>query len=390
MADAAGGVGAALALAAVLLGCGKDPPAPAAKVDSAAPPAASAAPRPTAEPTSTAAAAPGGAACAFDRGLTGTIGRAGVFVHLARTGDDLAGTYFYANVGADLSLKGTVRGTAITLDEAVAGKSTGTITGECQAGGAIAGTWTSPDRSRTLPVALAVPSRPMVGTRKLEIKAKSTVKVGGQSLGDCEYRRSLPVVFGGPSAAVERRMAESIARAAKGISDPAEEKAARACPVPGEDLLLSYFDGGFTVASQDRNLLVLQFSAAISYVPAAHPANFAGATVLNLDLATGDAVTAKDVLTDEKRVVALAQKCTDTEAVLAESEPAFLFLPHGIRVVGTSYPHVVAVWTFQGPELSYAALLRDGLLKPGAPIARVWASEKPAAAGESPCKTRWK
>ena len=44
---------------------------------------------------------------------------------------------------------------------------------------------------------------------------------------------------------------------------------------------------------------------------------------------------------------------------------------------------------FQGPVISYAALLREGLLKPDFAEAALWASTAPAARGASPCVSVW-
>jgi hypothetical protein len=44
---------------------------------------------------------------------------------------------------------------------------------------------------------------------------------------------------------------------------------------------------------------------------------------------------------------------------------------------------------FQGPVISYAALLREGLLKPDFAEAALWASTVPAARGASPCVRVW-
>jgi hypothetical protein len=351
-------------------------------------PAASAAPSSAPRLSTPPPAAPGAtAACSFERGLTGAIGPASVFVQLHRAGDELTGTYFYEKVGAEISLQGRITGASVALVESLAGKSTGKLEGECQAGGALTGTWSSPDGSRKLPFSLSVPAKITVGTRRLAFTARSKDRDG---LGDCTFNRVTPVVFGAASAAVERRMAETIAAAARAISDPQDERDARACHATGDRGRLAYFDGGFTTPSQDAKVLVFLFSAGVNTVPSAHPENYMGATVLNLDVATGEAVTAAEVITDTKRLVEIAQKCSDGEVPPAGGDPDYLFLPRGIQVVGTSYPHALAVFTFQGPVISYASLLRDGLLKEGSPIARVWSGVKPAAAGDSPCLVRWK
>jgi len=374
-------------VACLLAGCSKDP-APYPVPGSTAAPSTVAAASPAVAASSPGAGSPAAPpACSFERGLTGTIGPAHVFVQLHRKDDELGGSYFYEKVGAELMLTGKVTGATFALVESEHGKPTGKLDGGCQAGGAISGTWSSPDGKRTLPFSFSVPATITVGTRRLSFTARSKDADG---LGDCTFTRALPVVFGAASAAIERRMAASIASAAEGISDPQDERAARACHASGDEGRLAYFDGGFTSPSQDPNLLVFLFSAGRNAVPSAHPTNFAGATVLNLDVATGKAVTVTEVVTDEKRLVEMSRRCSDEAPDLAESGPSFLFLPRGIQVVGTSYPHAIAVVTFQGPVISYASLLRDGLLAAGSPIARVWAGQKPAAPGDSPCAVRWK
>jgi hypothetical protein len=386
------GLVVSLAMAAhVLAGCGgkRAPPPLPGDVAAQTPFAASG-------PTSSSAqlaSSPGTASpdvtavCSFERRLTGMIGPANVFAQIHRVGDELAGSYFYEKVGAELTLKGQVTGASVALFESASGKPTGKLDGECQPGGALSGTWSSPDGKRTLPFSLSVPAKIAVGTRRLHFSAKSKDADG---LGGCTFDRATPVVFGAASATVERRMAETIARAAKGISDVHDERAARACHASGDDGRLAYFDGGFTSPSQDASVLVFLFSAAMNWVPSAHPSNFAGATVLNLDVATGNEVTVADVVTNEKRLLDIAATCSEAEILLAENGPAYMFLPHGIQVVGTSYGHAAAVATFKGPVISYAALLRDGLLKAGSPIARMWAGVKAASSSDSPCLTRWK
>jgi hypothetical protein len=64
---------------------------------------------------------------------------------------------------------------------------------------------------------------------------------------------------------------------------------------------------------------------------------------------------------------------------------AYLFLDHGIKVIGLEYPtYLSRTLTFGGPVLSYGALLREGLLTPQSPIARVWNGTNPSPPGAPP------
>jgi hypothetical protein len=356
-----------------------------APTPSTAQPAASVLAAPATTETPPRAAGP----CAFDRGLVGKVGDARAFAWLARMGRELQGHYFYEKAGRDLALKGTVDDGSFSLAESLDGAATGAFAGTCSRAREIVGTWSSPDGKRSLPFSFAVPDRLTVATRRLKFTTRTRVKDDGA--GDCEFTRETPVVLGASSKEVEDRMTAAIADANKELLDPTWEKQARACGRDENGMRLTYFSSAFSVERQDETMLVLEVSGALNSTPSAHPANAVGANVLNLDVATGRTIALAEVVKDEGRLLKLAGSCSadDRGRDLENASPAYLLLRHGIRVVGTSYAHALAVMTFQGPEISYAALLRDGLLKPDSPIAREWANEKPAAPGASPCRVRW-
>ncbi len=325
----------------------------------------------------------------LDRGLAGTIGDARAFAWLRRTGREVAGSYLYEKVGRELALKGTFEGDSFTLTETLERVTTGTFTGACLRAGGIAGTWSSPDGKRTLPFWFAIPERLTVATRKVMVKTPSKVKDDGGE--DCDYEREMPVVLGASSKEIEDRMTAAITDANKELLDPTWERRARACDRDEDGMRLTWFRAGFSVVRQDASMLVLELSGALNSTPSAHPSNFVGASVLDLDVTTGRPIAITDVVKDPAALLKLASSCSDADLGrdLEDASPAYLFLPRGIRVVGTSYGHAIAALTFQGPEIAYAALLRDGLLKADSPIAREWAGEKAAARGDSPCRVRW-
>lgn len=92
----------------------------------------------------------------FARDYRGKIGdKSEVGMHLERSGDAISGTYFYASIGADLSLHGKIGGQKITLDESIGSKKTGAFELAFTDSGGLAGQWKSPDGKRVLPVELS-------------------------------------------------------------------------------------------------------------------------------------------------------------------------------------------------------------------------------------------
>ncbi|MGY4729470.1 XAC2610-related protein [Burkholderia pyrrocinia] len=100
----------------------------------------------------------------WSRNWIGTIGNRHVEVSLSRVADAMSGWYCYAPCAADkryrLALKGSFDSHGTTLSERDNGAKTNAdrVTGTWHIGspdGTVAGTWTSPDGKRTLPVSLA-------------------------------------------------------------------------------------------------------------------------------------------------------------------------------------------------------------------------------------------
>ncbi len=370
-----------VALAAACGGSQRVGPQRPARVDPAPGPAAAAdASRP----------APAADHCDFDRGLTGHVGDAVVFMNLAQAGDVLSGSYFYERVGQRLELAGRVTGSAVSLRESVSGKSTGQFEGGCGAHGELTGTWSSPDGSKTLPFDLGVPKKPMVVETGLKFTSTAKAKRGEQ----CKFERIQPAFFGGATGEIERRIAKTLREATTRdeLLDPEYEREARACV--GEDFLMGFYSG-YRVKRLDGDLLVMEVDATIMYAQRT-PTYDIDAAVLNIDLHTGKLVTIDDVVSKADALLALADDCSDVQAVQnanvldAAGKLAYLFLDHGIKVVGLNYPTYLArVMTFGGPILSYGVLLREGLLKPQSPIARTWSGTTPAPPGTSPCYKRW-
>jgi hypothetical protein len=89
----------------------------------------------------------------FDRKYAGAVGEnAKATMHLVRDGERVSGEYAYTRVGRSIGLGGTATGDgALTLQETVAGKSTGEFKGQIGSDGAFTGTWTNPGGDKKLP-----------------------------------------------------------------------------------------------------------------------------------------------------------------------------------------------------------------------------------------------
>jgi hypothetical protein len=103
----------------------------------------------------TLAHAAGASIPAYSALYVGTIGGHRVTVEIDRFADHLSGHYHYGNNGKHpIALNGTISGDTFDATETVGGKTTGLWHGTLTAG-TIAGSWSSPDKKKTLPLRAA-------------------------------------------------------------------------------------------------------------------------------------------------------------------------------------------------------------------------------------------
>jgi hypothetical protein len=158
----------ALVLGMALDGCSRSGPAPTAARDAGAAATTTTSPEAASiDPTTVAGA------------FRGTLdGKHTIVMHLVNRAGTLEGTYYYVPSIEDLQLHGTVSSAGVVhLDEASKGHPTGAFDGQLAASGALDGTWSNPDRTRSLPVHLEpVRSAPGAPVTIVERKKKAKLK----------------------------------------------------------------------------------------------------------------------------------------------------------------------------------------------------------------------
>lgn len=389
-----------LGAAALLVACKRAPgagegqtgPTPAASTASSLPllsaSAVSSAPAPTPS-----ALPPEG--CTFDRGVSGKLGGATAFLRVTRTGDALAGRYFYDDVTDDIALAGRVEnGSHFVLEESHSGAVTATLRGTCDGDGALRGDWTSADGKTRHAFTLSIPSRVTIGTRRQRLHVRTTDFVPPDESPFCDLDRRFPVVLGLATGEIEREIEHTVFKnTPESIRDEETVKQTRKCKEDtqaGWGRVLST-TGGFHVDFLDAHVLVMKTTGSTYATQSAHPALNHGAGLFNVDVKTGALLRIQDAVVSVDRVLHYALTSCSNQAGgdLEFNSPAFSFLADGIGIVGTGYAYVNAYRMFQGPVISYAALLREGLLEPDFAEAALWASTAPTAKGASPCVSVW-
>lgn len=210
----------------------------------------------------------------------GTIGNNKVFVRINREGEAINGSYFYDKVGTSddtLVLKGSLRGTKLTMTESVnaAGADTGAFEGNVS-GDAITGTWKA--GTTTLPLKLTAIKTLKTVQHKYNATIKA-VKVAGQDWQsrDCSLEAEGVEIFG-LEANAERAMMDALK------IDRLDRDKDGNC---GDDL--RYVTQ--TVAFNDKGFLTIAVST--EYDGGAHPEN--SSEYINFQSSTGYKITPSDI-----------------------------------------------------------------------------------------------
>ncbi|MGK3968515.1 hypothetical protein WMF38_30580 [Sorangium sp. So ce118] len=385
-------------------------PAGARAAAAAAPQRAATAPGPAAPPpgpTEPAAPAPQ-SACALERGFHGTIGpRLEVFARLERDGAALRGRYFYAHVGVDIPLAGSVTDAGeIALTEGNPARPTGRLAGTCRADGHIIGTWTSPNGTSLAFDLSSVGARDalLVATKKRARRfppqpdpGAPAGQIGFFEPGEpCSEELAWPEVFGAATpqveAAINRRLESS-----EWVFRQQAEEGLRACKV-GERTAASR---AFEVALNERGFLGIRSHDATRSEGGTHPWDPGGELWYVLDARTGAPVT--DPLdrspASRKALQPILERClapfTYGDPTLMETlrervslDNADLLVmptPDGLKLAATGYAPPLRALEGDGPIVTWAALAGAGALSARSPLARLWEGRTAAGPSADPC-----
>ena len=236
---------------------------------------------------------------------------------LVRTGDLLAGSYFYQKIGTRINLRGNVdKGGNLTLEEFdQAGKQTGLFKGVWSVDAtdgmiALAGNWSKPpgEKGSDKRTAFSLHEEPIIFSGDVDITSKQ-IKESNKKL-MYEIAAQYPQLTGGNNPNFEKF--NQVARAAvtkevtefrKEMTPQQGEETPRPEGSMGSSLTLSY-----DVALAQDDLISVQFEVGSYYQGAAHPNSYM--EVLNYDLKNGKLLSLSDLFKPgTKYLQAMATYC---------------------------------------------------------------------------------
>jgi hypothetical protein len=405
--NVAGAVAVVALAAAALIGCRKDGPGDDGKPEkssggkgSAESTKAASSPADSASASARASSdddpASGGGApvdCDLRWGFHGKVGTAEAFMRLRRDGDRVVGRYFYAKVGVDLPLEGTIsKGGEIELDEGPKSARTGHFKGRCDGTThALAGQWSGGGKEEAFGLEpVATREKPLVATKKRS--ARGTLKVKGRGEGHmkgCHYAQSTAEIFGAGSPEAEAKLNRQDATTLLPLLiDKELHDEATKC----EDAMEAELGTG--VSATFSGFITLTTSGYANVEGAAHPANAIDYSSITYSLATGEPMSGKAVVA--KLPEALLAKCVKEWSKANELEDGmisidgshYVLTADGIEFYGVDYPHVVAALTGSGPIVRWSALLREHALDERSPAKKLWAGVKPGTDPKGDCEVR--
>jgi len=220
---------------------------------------------------------------------------------LVRTGDQLAGSYFYQKVGTRIDLRGNVdKDGNLTLEEFdKSGKQTGVFKGIWQIDATdglvtLAGNWSKPpsEKGSDKRTAFSLHEEPIAFTGDVEMTTKQ-IKESNKTL-MYEISANYPQLSGGnnPNFAKFNQIAQSlITKKVAGFKKdmaPAEGEEPRP-----EGSMASTLTVGYTVVLAQDDLVSIRFDIGSYYQGAAHPNSYSD--VLNFDLKNGKQLKLADL-----------------------------------------------------------------------------------------------
>jgi Protein of unknown function (DUF3298)/Deacetylase PdaC len=238
---------------------------------------------------------------------------------LVRTGDQLAGSYFYQKVGTRIDVRGNVdKDGNLTLDEFdPAGKQTGVFKGIWtidQKDGLItlAGNWSKPasEKGSDKKTAFSVHEEPITFTGDIDLVSKQ-IKENNKKL-NYEIAAQYPQLTGGNNPNLEKfnqaaraAVTKKVAGFKKDMAPEADENTEETRPEDsmGSDLTISY-----TVALAQDDLVSIDFEVSSYFQGAAHPNSYT--ETFNYDLKNGKQLKLADLFKPgAKYLQAIANYC---------------------------------------------------------------------------------
>jgi len=236
---------------------------------------------------------------------------------LVRTGDQLAGSYFYQKVGTRINLRGNVdKDGSLTLQEFdPAGKQTGLFKGIWTIDATdglvtLAGNWSKPpgEKGGDKLTAFSVHEEPISFTGEVEIVGKQ-IKDSNKKL-MYEIEAQYPQITGGNNPNFEKFNQVARASVTKTVADFKKQMA----PQPGEDeprpegSMGSDLTVAYDVALAQDDLVSVEFNVGSYYQGAAHPNSYS--EVINYDLKNGKQLKLGDLFKPgAKYLQAIAMYC---------------------------------------------------------------------------------
>lgn len=236
---------------------------------------------------------------------------------LVRTGDQLAGSYFYQKVGTRINLRGNVdKDGNLTLQEFdQAGKQTGLFKGlwsidSSDGLATLAGNWSKPpgEKGSDKMTAFSVHEEPINFTGEVEIVAKP-IKESNKKL-MYEIAAQYPQITGGNNPNFEKFNQVARASVTKTVVDFRKQMG----PQEGEDepkpegSMGSDLNVSYNIALAQDDLISIEFEVGDYYMGAAHPNSYS--EVLNYDLKNGKQLKLSDLFKPgAKYLQAIATYC---------------------------------------------------------------------------------
>jgi hypothetical protein len=352
------------------------------------------------------------APCDFARAYRGKVGEDAVSIVLSRTGATLRGFSAYDAGFGDIEISGAVQPDgSLTLTERKDGKDTAVLHGTCASGtGVITGSWVQGTVNRPFRWSPREAGGAAIAQRAKRIHA-------GAKDSTCQWDVRSPAVFGLGDAGRTARINGLLKVRFSGANEEEMERKVIRC-APGGD---NQVQGWYSVEANSKGLLSVVENGYVYLGPQVHGDFGAAEAAISVDVPTGRRIGLGDVVTSSKALRPVVASCMqlfadrlgtgdawwwerDIQGVPADRngepveetapsfvpsslhEPSILVLPDGIAVLLRNQPTVSAGFALRGPVIRWSALLRAGVLKAGSPVARLWAGEKPAAAGEPACQ----